>query len=433
MSRRVIPAALISVFAGCADVERFDRPLVSDGLQERAGLRLGPAEGGLPPGVVLEDGLTEEEAVAFALWNNAALHEALAELGLRRADILVAGQIPNPVLSVLFPLSPKQLEFTAKLPLEFLWLRPARVAAAEFDAERVTALLVQGGLDLVRNVRTAYADLALAEARLRMGDRLVALGNEGLRLAEAKLRAGEASEGEAVLARTESILAGLERDRAARDLASLRPRMEALLGLGQDPPRRFLSGASLPTPSSPENEFLSMAIRSRPDLQAARLAIEGAAERADLAGIEFLALTAVLDANQPKGPDPLEAGPGVDAPIPLFNWNQGGRARAAAELERAARHYESVRTQIALEVRASLSGLARARESRDVLEKRAGPAMEEAVTFARRAFEAGETSRAPILALEARAAQLDFRRAEAEAEFRRARAELERSVGRRLP
>lgn len=424
--------AVLGLLAACAGEERFDRPLVSEGLREREHPGLGPAEGGAPPGVTLDDGLTENEAVAYALWNNAALQEALSELGLRRADLVVAGQIPNPALSVLFPLSPKQLEFTAKLPLEFLWLRPARVAAARFDAERVAALLVQGALDLVRDVRGSYAELALAHARLRGAERAAALSGDLLRFAETRLRAGDASEADVARARAEAVLAEIERERANRDVALIRPRMETLLGLPAVPRLEFQMGPPPTGDVGTEKDLLQLALRSRPDLQAARLAIEGAAERADLAGLEFLALTAILDANQPKGPDPLEAGPGVDVAIPLFNWNQGGRARAAAELEKTSRHYAAVRARIELELRTSLLSYAKAREADEALRTRAKPAVDAAVTAARRAFEEGETSQGPLLLQELRAAQVELSRAEAEAELRRAHAELERSVGRSL-
>ena len=41
----------------------------------------------MPSGVVLEDGLTQDEAVALALWNNAAFQAILSELGIARVDL----------------------------------------------------------------------------------------------------------------------------------------------------------------------------------------------------------------------------------------------------------------------------------------------------------------------------------------------------------
>ena len=46
-----------------------------------------------------------------------------------------------------------------------LYLRPIRVRAAELDVGRVSEQMVQGGLNLVRDTRLAYANLVLAQQR----------------------------------------------------------------------------------------------------------------------------------------------------------------------------------------------------------------------------------------------------------------------------
>ena len=72
----------------------------------------------LPPNVNIADGLTQDEAVAIALWNNPDFQVQLANLGFARADLVEAGLLQNPVLSLLFPLGPKQLEATLRWPIE---------------------------------------------------------------------------------------------------------------------------------------------------------------------------------------------------------------------------------------------------------------------------------------------------------------------------
>src|SRR5262245_39195648 len=112
MVRALLIAGLL---AGCAaDASRYDRALVSREVESRTGFDLGPGgrpgESALPPGVDPGDGLEEDEAVEIALWNNAPFQEALAQLGFARADLVEAGLLRNPVLSLLFPIGPKQLE-----------------------------------------------------------------------------------------------------------------------------------------------------------------------------------------------------------------------------------------------------------------------------------------------------------------------------------
>ena len=121
---------------------------ISSRIQKETGhpTRDGAADPAVPDGVVLEDGLTEQEAVALALWNNSGFQESLADLGVARADLLQAGLLRNPVLSLLFPWGPKQLEATARWPIDALWQRPHRVAAARLTTEAVGERLVATGL-----------------------------------------------------------------------------------------------------------------------------------------------------------------------------------------------------------------------------------------------------------------------------------------------
>lgn len=199
LARELVPLALAigSVWlAGCASPPD-DRIKVSSALQQRTGHSLASSKPGdsiVPPNVSLQDGLSEEEAVGLALWNNAAFRETLTKLGFSRADLLQSGLLSNPTFSVLFPLGPKQLEFAATFPLEAVWLRPRRVAIARLDSARVAESLVQNGLDLVRDVRFGLSDLELARDRAHLGREAVTLRERIGQITEARQRAGEGSE-----------------------------------------------------------------------------------------------------------------------------------------------------------------------------------------------------------------------------------------------
>src|SRR5262245_35524350 len=146
-----------AVCASCAT--RTTTVDLNTALRERTGHTLKPSEGTtLPPGVVLEDGLTSDEAVAIALWNSPSFQVPLADLGLARADLVEAGMLRNPVLSLLFPWGPKQFEWTLQFPFDALWQRPRRVAAAQLNLDSVSQRLVWDGLTLVADVRNAFAD-----------------------------------------------------------------------------------------------------------------------------------------------------------------------------------------------------------------------------------------------------------------------------------
>ena len=197
--------ALAVIMGGCASTD--SRSHLSDQLTSRSGFAV-PTRSPtnlweVPPDISLDDGVSEDEAVAVALWNNAAFHATLSELGIARADLIQAGQLSNPTFSVLFPLGPKQMEFALTLPVEALWLRPRRVAVAKLNERKVAEQLVQNGLDLIRHCRVIQtspsfqsfrcedawdpAEGRLASQDLRASDHLMAL-------AERHDRANAASE-----------------------------------------------------------------------------------------------------------------------------------------------------------------------------------------------------------------------------------------------
>ena len=104
--RRIAPfLLLILMLAVCVPHSPYTRDYVSRALEAKTGHPLAsispPGEARIPPGVQLEDGLTEDEAVAVALWNNARFRVDLADLAAAQASLIEAGQLPNPLLSVL--------------------------------------------------------------------------------------------------------------------------------------------------------------------------------------------------------------------------------------------------------------------------------------------------------------------------------------------
>src|SRR5262245_51554139 len=166
-------ACLACGLAGCLTAPPApDRSTVAAHLTRRVGhtvpCQAEPCGVILPPGASLENGITEDEAVAVALWNNAAFQELLVDLGIARGDLIQAGLLPNPEFVYYWPMSGKPYKYLFDFPIEALWLRPIRVRSAAREADRAAERLTQAGLDLMRDVRQAYADVALAHERVRI-------------------------------------------------------------------------------------------------------------------------------------------------------------------------------------------------------------------------------------------------------------------------
>jgi cobalt-zinc-cadmium efflux system outer membrane protein len=441
--------ALLVILAGCkAGPETCAHCQVSADVEARTGFGVGAhgdacfdccricRHGTLPPGVVLEDGVTEDEAVAVALWNSPDYRALLAELGISEAQLLEAGLLTDPVLTVLFPMGQKQLEFAVALPVEALWLRPVRMRAAEMDLSRVSQQMVQGGLDIARDARVAHAELLRAQERQALAVEMEKTRAQIGELTKKRLARGDISELETTTARVEALNSKAEAALAAQDVLLSQSRLRAVLGLaeaGLAESDATLIAIDLPSENNVDRdveEVVAEALALRPDVRAAEMAVESAGERAGLARREIFALAAVLDFNEADGPE--EVGPGMDLRLPVLNRNRGKIALADAEFQRALRRYAAVRNQVALEVRLAHARLRQSRENLMTVSGQIMPILDEAVGTAQRAYEDGHVAYFLVLETTGQYLAARQRQVDMSAEVRKSLAELERSVGRRL-
>jgi cobalt-zinc-cadmium efflux system outer membrane protein len=399
-------------------------------VKERTGHVLRPEDGPpLPPGVALEDGLTADEAVAIALWNSPSFQLTLADLGLARADLVEAGLLRNPVLSLLFPWGPKQLEWTVQFPFDALWQRPHRVAAASLNLDSVSQRLVWDALTLVADVRNAFGDSLIAERRLGLAEESAVLTRRVADLTEARLRAGDISDLEARGARSDAARLDVLRKASEydRDLAGLT--LTGMLGLDPaEAPVRMIPPGDLSSCAADDN-LLKEAMASRPDVRAAELAIEAAGARARWERSRVVTLIGILDGNG-EGREGAEAGPGLGGELPFFNRNQGGISRAEAEIERASRRYAALRAQIAVDVRTAAIRVRQAQAAFDAWRTDIVPSLEVEQRQAESAYQAGEAPLFTLLDVGRRLVDGRMRQLDAEAALQKALVNLDRTIGR---
>lgn len=430
MLRPALLATLTTL--GCA-TSPYDHAWVARDLARRTGAAAGPqtpAEApSIPRGVSIDDGVTAEEAVALALWNNPRFHADLGQLGLSRADLVEAGLIPNPLLTLMFPLGAHPISVRVQAPIEAIWQRGRRVAAAQRDVERVAHNLVQTGLDLARDARIAHADLLLAEERQRVRAAAAEALASVAELTRLRAAAGDVGDAELQSALAESLTARDTSLRAQVDAELARVAFRATLGFATDPrPLRAVGEAPADGPPEPAAEVVRSALASRPDLHAARFAVEASAARAGWERTRIVSLSAAVDGVSPNG-NGLAFAPGLVAPLPIFNFNQGAISRAEAEVEQNAWRVIALRQQIATEVTQAHGQLLQARESLARWRAEVSPALERAVQHATEQFTAGEASYLAVLDATRRAIDGRLRLAELEADVRRALAQRDRSAG----
>ncbi|HWB77657.1 MAG TPA: TolC family protein [Nannocystaceae bacterium] len=421
-------ASLLLAFAGCAHARNSE--WVADEVARRTGYapdverKAGDAPR-VPTGVSIADGVSEEEAVAIALWNHPRFRVDLARLATARANLADARRPSNPTLRFLFPAGPQQLAALLTWPLENLVAMRRRIDIASTDLDAAAESVVQTALDVTRDARIAHVEWVLADDRLRVRRQLAAQADAIAVIAEARGKAGDVALRERDAARADALVAADDAARAEHDVAIAERRLRVLLGDGEHPLRPSAVDVVLDDPTA-RDDLPQLAIASRPDLRAAQLAIESAGARI---GLEKLAVLRLAGVANVQG---ASITGGVQAELPIANQNQGGIGRARAELEAASWRYQDLRLRIVGEVEDARLRLRRALGSLATYRQTIVAARQGDIAVVTAAYELGEQDYAGVLIASQRLEEARLREVELVAEVRRARAELERALGRRL-
>ena len=427
---RACVAFFVLAIAGCAHAR--DPAWVRDEVERRTGhapdvaRKAGDAPR-VPKDVAIADGVSEEEAVALALWNHPRFRVELARLSTARANLADARRPSNPTLRFLFPAGPQALAALLTWPLENLVAMPRRIDIASTDLDATAESVVQTALDVTRDVRLAHVEWVLADDRLRVRRQLAAQADAIAVIAEARGKAGDVALREGDAARADALVAADEAARAEHDVAIAERRLRVLVGYGEHAlPLRPTAVEVEPGDPGARDDLPQLAIAARPDLRAAQLAIESAGARI---GLEKLAVLRFAGVANVQG---ASITGGVQAELPIANQNQGGIGRARAELEAASWRYQELRLRIVGEVEDARLRLARALGSLATYRETIVVARQRDIAVVTAAYELGEADYAGVLIASQRLEEARLREVELVAEARRARAELERALGRRL-
>ena len=337
--------------------------------------------------------LTLGEAVALAVDRNPAMMAARAGVDAAEGDRLAASRRPNPALSVDsagYPAfeSPRPgywggQEFTVRFDQELETAGRRRLRTEVAESGRASAQLGvqdrarQIGLDVRRAYLTAVlaqADRGVAQTSLEEIDRVIALNR-------ARLQQGEISGAE--LRRLQVERLRFVEDVFAADLASKNAR-SALLALLNAPrldqPLEFTDGLKASVAEGPDaltaapNDaagapgLLAQALDIRPDVLAARREQVQAETATRLQrALRTPNITVGGGYQNNFGSDGIVFG--VTVPLPFFNQNQGGIARADAERRAADARAEATATVVRLDVQRALNAVDTNRARVDYIER----------------------------------------------------------------
>jgi cobalt-zinc-cadmium efflux system outer membrane protein len=430
---------LIYFFCGCKTPATISRTVVSDSLQKATGFTIQteskPGITAMPPQVNPVDGITEEEAVSIALWNNGQLQADLATIAVAQADVIDAGIVSNPLLRYLAPSGGLQVSGYINFAFDFLFQRPKRIASAQTEALRVAQTSLQRTYTLIRDVQVAYTDFLLSRERYVILNENARIRKEMADLANSRLRNGDVSELEVVTFRADSATAIDDVVRARLDTILKKNALTVLMGFSPDTsitiqPTTFYSDSQKVV----EQAYLQLAWDYQPELRAAQINIEAIGKRLGWERSRIISFIPTLNyqhipANGGSKFLPNAFNPGIQAEIPILNRNQGRIARAKAEMEAAAFQYVATRQRIAMDVANAYQRYEQAWQSHQIWAGGTLPALEEAVRLSQSSYRNGDISYLPVLEAQRQLLNARLRRVEIQADIRRTVSALNFSIG----
>ncbi|MBX7078708.1 MAG: TolC family protein [Nannocystaceae bacterium] len=380
----------------------------------------------LPPGVVVADGCSADEAVAIAIWNSPAFRVELTRLRVAEAELAGAKRPSNPTLRLLFPAGPQQLGALVTWPLETLIMLPRRVKIARKNLAEVAQSLVQVGTDLARDAKLAHVEWRLAHERVRVRQVIAQQWSEIAAVVRARAEAGDVAPAEVDAADADAMLAADDAARAELEVTVAASRLAARIGYPDAVRLVPDDGAAATEPPPPADRLTALALASRADLRAAAIAIDAASLIVGLERASVFTLAGVVSGNGAAYTG------GVQAEIPLASQNQAGRGRAKGRQQAARWRYQELALRIGVEVTQARAQLTAAQRSSSLYHGEIVDARQRELATATARYRAGESDYGGVLLSAQRLEQTRLREVELDAEVRRAHAELERATGGRL-
>jgi len=291
--------------------------------------------------------ITLEQAIQFALQHNHALEALRSTIRQNQAQEITANLRPNPTLSwdtqflPLFNLSQfnwtylnnsAQFDLGVGYTLERGKKRQHRLQAAQDQTSVTRFQVTDNQRTLAFNVGQQFVAVLLAESMIELAQQNLASFQQTVELSDAQARAGAISEGDAIKIKLQMLQ--FQTDVSSAKLA----RVQALAAL-----RQFVGFESVPQnfdvdgtldyqPVHSDLEAMKMlAMKSRPDLQAARQSITVARSQESLA-VANGRRDLDVSFNYSHVADINSGAFFFNMQIPLFDRNQGEIARTQAAI-----------------------------------------------------------------------------------------------------
>ncbi len=360
------------------------------------------------------DGLTLDDALRRLISSNLDLHSRFLEIPQARADMLTASLYANPLVyfdtqlvpygkfSPERPGGPTQYDLNISHPLDVSGKRRARMGVAT-AARSVIEAQYQDAVRLeIANLYEAYLGALLARESVRFS-RAALQGLDGvleiMRMQQKQKLAAQA-EVDSVLIQRELAEAGVVD--AEKTYESSKLRLGALLNIPPVEAERLELRGSLKVKTTPPpegEELVSLALQSRPDVQAFRLGVKLSEASVQLARANRLADVYVLyqpftfqDNSYQNKQSATSWAAGITIPMPVYNRNQGNIERSRINVRQSMIELQAQELRAVTEVKQAEKEYQIARSSVERLERTIRPAATRVLETARMRWRTGEQS-----------------------------------------
>jgi cobalt-zinc-cadmium efflux system outer membrane protein len=318
------------------------------------------------------DGLTLEAAVDLLVRENLALRATASHIPQARAEVLQAGLRANPIFFAdgqLVPYGrynrdrpggPNQYDLNVTHPIDYSGKRLARAAAAARALSVVEAQYQDAVRVQVDNLFTAYVDVLAARETVRFAGSSVAGLERLVGVYQVLYQKASATRADVGSVRLQLGAAEFNRLQAEESLRRAKRALAALLNLPPEGAERLEVRGSITdrsAPPPPADELVRLALAARPDLAAMRLGVGRAEADARLArasrwGDAYLLYQPyTFQDNTPVGlKSPTSWALGATIPLPVYNRNQGGIARASLNVEQTRVEVAALERKVVTEV-----------------------------------------------------------------------------------
>jgi outer membrane protein, heavy metal efflux system len=227
--------------------------------------------------------LTLDEVERIALARNPAIEVAAHRVAITEADVPAAGALDDPTAmyrgwGVPFEqpwnYNDAQNMFSVRQTLPGPGKRRLRTGVAESEVAESKAELEQVRLEVQVRVQKAFDDMLLANDEMQIHAQHVGIARQAIEAARIKYTVGKVPQQDILKAQVALAQLGEHMIRFDRDADLARARLNTLLGRDPAAPLNVHGAYAVLAPLPDEQALEELALHSRPDLVAARVAVE---------------------------------------------------------------------------------------------------------------------------------------------------------------